>query len=88
MDYLDPQKSVIAWLILIAAIACVCLLLWLLNKGLRKIGVREHRVDRMGSSMLEVERLIRPAAEHVLTARKQRKAILPDGKDEPPETSE
>lgn len=85
MDYLDPQKSAVAWLILIGAITGVCLLLWLLNKALRKLGLREHRVDRMGSSMLEVERLVRPTAEHVLTARKQRKATLPDSKGGPPE---
>lgn len=85
MNYLDPQKSAVAWLILIGSITLVCVLLWLLNKALRKLGVREHHVDRMGSSMLEVERLIRPTAEHVLSARKQRKATLPDGKDDPRE---
>ncbi|HKD85705.1 MAG TPA: hypothetical protein VKB58_13225 [Terriglobales bacterium] len=88
MDYLDPQQSGVAWLILIGAIAGVCLLLWLLNKALRKLGVREHRADRMGSSILEVERLVRPTAEHVLTARKERKVTLPDGREEPPDGSE
>ena len=38
MDYLDPQKSAVAWLILIGVIAGVCLLLWLLNKALGKLG--------------------------------------------------
>jgi hypothetical protein len=85
MEYLDPQKSEVAWLILIGAIAGLCLLLWLLNRLLRLLGIKEHRVDRLGSSMLHMERLIRPTAEHVLTAKKQRKASLPDGKDEPPD---
>ncbi len=39
MDYLDPQKSLIAWLVLAAGIAGVCLLVWLLNKLLRQLGV-------------------------------------------------
>lgn len=85
VNYLDPQKSVIAWLVLFAAIAGLCLLLWLLNKLLRKLGVKDHRVDRLGASMLEMERLIRPSAEHVLMARSQRKVTLPSGEDNPPE---
>jgi len=85
MDYLDPQKSMVAWLVLLGGIAGVCWLLWLLNDLLKRFGVTEYRVDRLGSSMLEMERLFRPSAEHVLTVRRQRKATLPSGKDEPPE---
>ena len=88
MDYLDPQKSPAADLILIAGIALVFLLLWLLNKLLRKLGVREHHVDRMGNSMLEMERMFRPSAEHVITARQKRKALLPDGEGDPPDDPE
>ncbi len=87
MDYLDPQKSPVAYLILFAGIALICVLLWLLNKLLRKFGVREHHVDRMGSSMLEMERMFRPSAEHVITARQQRKATKPRGDDDPPKES-
>lgn len=87
MDYLDPQKSLLAWIILIAALAVLCLLLWLVNKLVRKLGVREHYVDRMGSSMLALERLIRPSAEHVLTARQTRKAVLPNRDGKPPSKS-
>jgi len=83
MDYLDPQKSAVAWLIMIAAIAALCTLLWLVNKLLRKLGVREHPTDRVGSSLLEVERMFRPTAEHVITARQKRKSSLPSGKDDP-----
>lgn len=74
-------------LVLVAAIAALCFALWLLNRLLRKLGIREHHVDRMGSSMLEMERMFRPGAEHVITARKQRKAPLPDGEDDPPQNN-
>lgn len=82
---LDPQELPAA-LVLIAGIALVCLLLWLLNKLLNRLGVREHHVDRMGSSMLELERMFRPSAEHVITARRQRKATQPDGEGDPPDS--
>jgi hypothetical protein len=72
-------------LLLLAGITALCFALWLLNRLLRKLGVREHHVDRMGSSMLEIERMFRPGAEHVITARKQRKATLPDGEGDPPQ---
>jgi hypothetical protein len=87
MDYFDTQKSLVATLILIAGIAAICLLLWLLNKLLRRFGVREHHVDRMGSSMLEMERMFRPSAEHVITARQKRKATKPRGDDDPPKAT-
>ena len=83
MNYLDPKQSPVAYLILIAAIVLLCVLLWLLNKGLRKLGVREHHVDRMGSSMLEMERMFRPGAEHVITARRHRKATHSQGDNDP-----
>ena len=85
MNYLDPQQSPVAYLIVIAGIALICFLLWGLNRLLRKFGLREHHVDRMGSSMLEMERMFRPKAEHVITARQKRKAMQPSGDDEPPE---
>lgn len=88
MNYLDPQQSPVAYLILIAAITAVCVLLWLLNRLLRKLGVREHRVDRMGSSMLEMERMFRPGAEHVITARQQRKASQRQGDDDVPNSEQ
>ena len=47
--------------------------------------MREHHVDRMGSSMLEMERMFRPNAEHVITARQKRKAMQDNGDDDPPE---
>jgi len=84
VGYLDPQESVIGWFVLLAGFAAICLLLWLLNKLLRKLGVREHPTDRIGSSMLEIERLVRPRAEHVRTARRQRKAALHNAKGHPP----
>jgi hypothetical protein len=85
MNYLDPQQSPVAYLILFAGIALVCVLLWLLNRLLGKFGIREHHVDRMGSSMLEMERMFRPKAEHVITARQKRRALQPSGDDDPPE---
>jgi hypothetical protein len=85
MNYLDPQQSPVAYLVLIAAIAFICFVLWSLNRPLRKFGVREHHVDRMGSSMLEMERMFRPKAEHVITARQKRKAMQPTGDDDPSE---
>ena len=85
MNYLDPQQSPAAYLILIAGIAAICFLIWLLNRLLRKFGVREHHVDRMGSSMLEMERMFRPKAEHVITARQKRKALQAAEDDDPPE---
>lgn len=82
MNYLDPQKSPIAYLVVIGGVAALALLMWLLNRLLRKLGVREHYVDRMGSSMLEMERMFRPKAEHVITAREKRKAMQPSGDDD------
>ena len=84
MGYLDPQKSLVAWVILLGAIAVLCLLLWLLNRGLRRLGIREHHVDRLGTSLLEVERLVRPSIEHVLTSRRERKAEQENGRGDPP----
>lgn len=81
---MDPQKSAIAWLIMIAAIAALCALLWLVNKLLRRLGVHEHRADRVGSSLHEVERMFRPTAEHVIAARQKRKSNAPSGEDDPP----
>ena len=85
MNYLDPQQSPVAYLLLIAGIAMICFLLWALNRLLRRFGLREHHVDRMGSSMLEMERMFRPNAEHVITARQKRKAMQDNGDDDPPE---
>jgi hypothetical protein len=85
MNYFDPQQSPVAYLILLGGIGFLCVLLWLLNQLLRRFGLREHHVDRMGSSMLEMERMFRPKAEHVITARQKREAIQPSGDDEPPE---
>ena len=85
MDHLDPQESYLAWLVLLAVIALLCWCLWLLNRLLRRWGVKENRVDRLGSSMLELERLVRPSAEHIVTARKDRKITRPGGEGEPPD---
>ena len=85
MNYLDPQQSPVAYLVLIAGIGLICFLLWGLNRLLRRFGVREHHVDRMGNSMLEMERMFRPKAEHVITARQKRQALQNSGDDETPE---
>jgi hypothetical protein len=84
MNYLDPQQSPVAYLLWIAGIAMICFLLWALNRLLRRFGLREHHVDRMGSSMLEMERMFRPKAEHVIAARQKRKAMQDSGDGEPP----
>ena len=85
MNYFDPQQSPVAYLILFAGIGLICFLLWALNRLLRKFGLREHHVDRMGNSMLEMERMFRPKAEHVITARQKHKAMQPSGDDDTPE---
>ena len=85
MLLLDPNNSLLTGLAVPVGLAVICLLLWLLNKLLRKLGVREHHVDRVGTGLLEVERLVRPRAEHVLTARRERRAEQAKGDDDPPE---
>jgi hypothetical protein len=88
MILLDPNNSLLTGLAVPAGLVVICVLIWLLNKLLRKLGIREHSVDRVGSSLLELERLVRPRAEHVITARKQRRAEQGNEDDDPPESDQ
>ena len=86
MLLLDPNNSLLTGLAVPAGLAAICAIVWLLNKLLRTLGVREHSVDRVGSSLLELERLVRPRAEHVITARQQRKAEQGNDDDDLPKS--
>jgi len=50
--------------------------------------LRERHAGRLGTGLLEVERLIRPAAENVRTSRRERKAGKHGGRGDPPPDSD
>ena len=77
--------TILPTLALIGVIVFIVFLLWALNRFLRRLGGREHHVDRLGNSMLELERMFRPSAEHVITARQERKALEAKDDDNFPE---
>jgi hypothetical protein len=84
MNYLDPQQSAVAWFVVLGGMALLCVAVYGLNALLKRFGVREHRTDRMSGALLEMDKIIRPSAQNIVQARRQRKRSDKSGEGPPP----
>lgn len=85
MNYLDPQQSGVAWLVILGGLALLCFALYGLNEVLKRFGIRHHRTDRMSGALLEIEKMVRPSAQNVVEARRERKRAEKSGEGPPPQ---